>query len=151
MPSDLYSELKPDLVAITNPLFDFCEHSVKKRGSFLPLGAALKADGQVDLIAGEGKNGSDLTNSTEVLPVVHGALRLVASKDGCKAVAVAEHVTVTFEGQRPTESIKILLEHRRGLNVAMYLPFRKKWFGGYAFGPPRTVDAKPEIKAWVNA
>jgi hypothetical protein len=143
---ELYLELKPDVVALATPLFEISEKFVASRGSFLPHGGALAENGEVVLVAGAPP--SDWTNSTEVLPLIHAGLRVSVRERLCTAVAVAESVTVTPPGQRPTTAIKVLFEHRRGLCVAMYLPFKKKVFGGYSFGPPFTVPATPEVKPW---
>lgn len=148
MPSneELYSELKPEVVALVTPLFEISEKLVANRGNFLPHGGALGENGKVVLAAGAPP--SDWTNSTEVLPLIHDGLRASVRERPCSAVAVAESVTVAPRGQRPTTAIKVLFEHRRGLCVAMYLPFKKKVFGGYSFGPPFTVPATPEVKPW---
>ena len=143
---ELYSELKPDVAALATPLFEMSEKFVGKRGNFLPHGAALKESGDVILIAGAPP--SDWTNATEVLPLVHDGLRASVRESPCAAVAVAESVTVTVPGQRPTTAIKVLLEHRRGLCVALYIPFKKRLFRGYSFGSPFTVPASPEVMPW---
>ena len=150
MPStdDLYSELKPDMGAVANPLFDLSEVFLRKTGNFLPHGAVLTDEGEVKLVAAAPDGAKDQTNSVEVLPVLHEGLRAQVKEISCKAVAVAENVTVTLEGQCPTNAIKVLFEHRRGLTVALYLPFQKKFLRGYVFGEPFSKAAEPEIGAW---
>jgi hypothetical protein len=143
---ELYAELKGDVSALATPLFEMSEQFIGKRGNFLPHGAVLRENGQVVLVAGVSP--SEWTNSTEVLSLIHDGLRASARECLCTAVAVAENVTVTPRGQRPTTAIKVLFEHRRGLSVALYIPFKKKVFGGYSFGPPFTVAAAPEVKPW---
>jgi hypothetical protein len=59
-------------------------------------------------------------------------------------------VTVTLEGKRPTKAIKVLFEHKRGLSVALYLPFEKKLFGGYIVGSPFSLPANAEVNAWPH-
>ena len=146
--NDLYSELKPDVAAVANLLFELSEKLISKTGNFFPHGAVLTDGAEVKLVAAAPPGGTDLTNSIEILPVLHDGLRTMASEVSCKAIGIAENVTVTPEGQRPTAAIKVLFEHRRGLCVALYLPFKKKLFGGYSFGQPFTVAANPEVNAW---
>ena len=148
MPSteDMYAELKPDMGTVANDLFDSSEVLLRKIGNFLPHGAVLTDEGEVKLVAAGGAN--DETNSIEVLPVLHEGLRALVKQISCKAVAVAENVTVTLEGQRATNAIKVLFEHRRGLTVALYLPFQKKFLRGYVFGSPFSKAAEPEVSAW---
>jgi hypothetical protein len=145
---DLYTELKPDMGAVANHLFDLSEVLLRKRGNFLPHGAVLTDEGEVKLVAAAPDGEKDETNSVEVLPVLHEGLRAQVKEISCKAVAVAENVTVTLEGQRPTNAIKVLFEHRRGLTVALYLPFEKKFLRGYVFGSPFSNAAEPEVSAW---
>jgi hypothetical protein len=92
---------------------------------------------------------NETTNSTEVLPLLHEGLRASAQeKNDLVAIGVAENVTVTPDGQPSTEAIKVLLEHKRGLVVALYLPFKKKILRGYSFGQAFTVAASGEVNAW---
>ena len=144
----LYTELKPDIAAIANRLFDFSELCLKKRDNFLPHAAVLSEDGEVKLVAAAPESGNDNTNSTEILPVLHDGLRLKAKQESLKAIGVAENVTITPNGKPSTKAIKVLFEHKRGLTVALYLPFDKTYLNGYVFGAPFTLAAKPEVNAW---
>jgi hypothetical protein len=143
---ELYTELKPDIGAIASVLFDLSETFLRKRGNFLPHAAVLEEDGEVRLLAASTPN--EITNSTEVLPLLHSGLRDQAASSRLKAIGVAENVTVTLEGQLPTQAIKVLCEHKRGLSVAIYLPFQKKLFRGYVFGSPISQKTAPEVNAW---
>lgn len=145
----LYSELKPDVGAVANPLFDLSERLLRELGNFLPHAVGLTESGEVKVVGAAPDTPNDKTNSTEVLPLLHDGLRLLARDVALKAVGVAENVTVTLEGQRPTKAIKVQFEHRRGLNVALYLPFEKKLLRGYTFGTPFTVPASAEVNAWA--
>ncbi len=144
----LYSELKPDIEAVATALFDLSEIFLKKRGNFLPHGAVLSADGEVQLVAAAPDTNNDYTNSTEVLPILHQGLRGQAAQNSLQAIGVAENVTITPAGQATTQAIKVLFEHKRGLTVALYMPFSKKLFKGYTFGSIFSVSASPEINAW---
>lgn len=146
---ELYAELKGDIAAVANPLFDFSERCLKERGNFLPHGAVLDANGKVGLVAASpDPNGH--SNSTEVLPLLHEGLRAQAREKELVAIGVAENVTVTPQGQPSTEAIKVLFEHKRGLVVALYLPFKKKFLRGYSFGQAFTVVTTGEVNAWAG-
>jgi hypothetical protein len=145
---EMYAELKPEIGALANQLFELSELFLRKTGNFLPHGAVLKETGEVQLVAATPDGTKDKTNSVEVLPILHEGLRAQVEAMPCRAVAVAENVTVTQEGQRPTEAIKVLFEHQRGLTVALYLPFKKKFLRGYEFGSPFSKAAEPEVLAW---
>jgi hypothetical protein len=145
---ELYAELKPDLAAVADPLFEMSEHLLRKHGRFLPHGAVLSEQGEVRLVTAAPGLNRRLTNSIEVLPVLHEGLRQECREASIKAVGVAENVTVTLEGERTTQAIKVLFEHMRGLTVALYLPFEKRLLRGYRFGASFSVAANPEVKPW---
>jgi hypothetical protein len=143
---NLYSELKDDLSAVANQLLDLSMKSLEKRGNFLPHGAWLDANGKVGLVMAAPEN--EITNSTEVLPLLHEALRDSAKTKDLAAIGVAENVTITPNGKPTTDAIKVLFEHKRGLVVALYLPFKKKFLRGYSYGEAFTVTVQKEVNAW---
>jgi len=144
--SDLYAELKPDIELCAQALFELSERFLRDQGNFLPHAAVLTDGGDVKLVAAAPPN--DLTNSTEVLALLHDGLRIQAKDNALRAVGVSENVTVALQGQQPTKAIKVLVEHKRGLTVALYLPFAKKLLRGYVMGQPLTLEAKAEVNAW---
>jgi hypothetical protein len=145
----LYAELKPDVSLIADQLFEISETLLRKLGNFLPHGAVLTEEGVVKLVAAAGEN--ERAVSTEVLPLLHYGLRHQASETSANAVGVAESVTITLEGQKSTKAIKVLFEHKRGLTVALYLPFEKKFLRGYVMGSVFSLQAEPEVKAWPQS
>jgi hypothetical protein len=147
--NNLYSELKGEISAIANPLLDLSMQSLEKRGNFLPHGACLDANGQVSLVAAAPEN--EIANSTEVLPLLHEGLRASAKRKELVAIGVVENVTITPDGQASTEAIKVLFEHKRGLVVALYLPFKKKFLRGYSFGETFTVVVAGEVNPWPES
>lgn len=144
----LYTELKPEIGIIADHLFSLSEQLLRKHGNFLPHAAVLAEDGEVKIVAAAPPN--DPTSSAEVLPLLHDGLRQQAREIRLKAIGVAENVTVALDGQRPTQAIKVLFEHKRGLTVALYLPFEKKLFRGYALGSIFSLEASPEVYAWAG-
>jgi hypothetical protein len=145
----LYQELKPALQQLAGPLFDASRVFVKKRGQFLPHGAVLDSSGEVGLVMAALPGFEQrLVSSVELLPLLHRALRQAAHEKSAVALAACEDVSITPEGREPTAAIKVLVEHRRGLCVAMYLPYRRKLFGGCTFGDVFAKAAEPEVNAW---
>ena len=144
----LFAELKPQIEALADPLFGASETLVRKRGGFLPHGAVLEADGQVRLMMAAPDDLGAPVAPAEVLPRLHEALRADASEHQLMAIAVCEDVTITPPEQKQTKAVKVLVEHRRGLTVALYLPWRRKLFGGYIFGQVIALSAQPEVRPW---
>jgi hypothetical protein len=145
----LYRELKPDVEAIGTPLFEASQIFIKNRGQFLPHGAVLASSGETSLVmAGDPEFAERAVSSMEVLPLLHDALREEAKRNDVRAVAVCEDVRITLDGQAETAAIKVVLEHVRGLCVALYVPWRRDKFHGYIFEDILSKLAEPEVGAW---
>jgi hypothetical protein len=145
--SDLYDELKSDVVAIADPLFEQSQQRLQARDDFLPHAAVLGADGKVVLMGAMTGSKGGQANASHILPMLLNGIRQVAREKVLVAVGVAENVSLT-RGEMPMQAIKVLLEHERGLTVAMFLPFHKADPGGYFFGEAFVTPAPPELKLW---
>jgi hypothetical protein len=44
--------------------------------------------------------------------------------------------------------MKVLVEHKRGLSVAFYVPCQKKFMKGWQFETMFALSAEAEVKAW---
>jgi hypothetical protein len=143
----LLRELRPAIQPLADALFGVSEVLLRKHGNFMPSGAALRADGRVArVVFGPGV---DHATSAEVLPGLQSALRDDACEGDIRAIGLAEYVTVAREGCRPTDAIKVLIEHRRGLSVALYMPFKKGFIKGYTFGELFCRHVDPEVGAFA--
>jgi hypothetical protein len=145
---DLYGEVKPEVRALAQPLFELSEKALRERGTFLPHAAALTAEGKVRLIGAMCNTSDGVANSTHILPLLRQGLRTMVHERSVTAVGFAEDVTVTPQGQAPTHAIKVHLEHSRGLTIELYLPFAHDTSGEITFGSTLSMFATPEINAW---
>jgi hypothetical protein len=141
----LYAEIKPDIQKISSRLFDLSKRFLDLQGDFLPHAAVLTADSKLELVGAMGEN--DLTNAAEILPLLHDGLRGFAKTKELSAIGIAENVSIAPPGKGRTPAIKVLFEHRRGITVALYMPF-EKGLKGYVFGDMLSMLADPEVKAW---
>jgi hypothetical protein len=145
----LYHELRPDIEALASALFPLSEEFIRNQGEFLPHGAVLGGEGKPRLIMALPDFEEPELSCTEVLPLLHEALRDEARKDDeLRAVAVCEDVTITPEGEESTAAIKVLVEHRRGLYLALYLPHHPTPSGDRTFGSVFVIPAAPEVLPW---
>lgn len=142
----LLRELKPDIETRCGPLFDFAQSQIRKRGAYLPFGATLGEAGQV-VLAGAGPEG-DPASTSHVLTLLHRGLRETVGREGALAVAVCEWVRITPTGERETDAIKVLIEHRRGLVVALDLPAHKTLLRRWKFGEIVARPAQAEVCPW---
>jgi hypothetical protein len=147
----LYAEVKPDISTVATPLFEVSERCLRDMGNFLPHAAVLTAEGKVEIVGAAPDSKDGYADSTQVLLLLHDGLRAMAKEKALVAIGIAENVTITPDGQAATQAIKVLFEHSRGLTVALYLPFAKKFLRGYSFGETFSVLAAPEVNAWKEA
>jgi hypothetical protein len=89
--TDLYSELKGDVVAIADPLFEHCQQGLRSRGAFLPHAAVLNAEGKVTLVGAMTGSKDGFANTAQVLAMLHGGLRQMSREKVLVAVGVAEN------------------------------------------------------------
>ena len=145
-----YRELKPDIEELADTLFRASETLVRKRGAFLPHGALRKAGGEIQLMmAAPDDPAQERVSTLEMLPNLHDAMRYAAIQEDALAIAVCEDVRISSASLAETRAIKVLVEHRRGLSDALYLPFHRKLLG-YSFGEVFAVPASPEVQPWPN-
>jgi len=144
---ELYGEVKPDVRALAQPLFELSEKALRERGSFLPHAAAL-TEGKIRLVGAMCSTANGVANSSHIMPLLRQALKAMAHERPVTAIGVADTVTVTPDGKAPSQAIKVLLEHHRGLTMAVYLPFAKDTSGDITFGSTMSQFVPPEINPW---
>jgi hypothetical protein len=145
--SDLYAELKTDVVALADPLFEHSQKRLQARDDFLPHAALLDTDGKVVLIGAMTGSKDGHANSNQILPMLHGGIRQMSREKVLVAIGIAENVSLT-RGDMPMQAVRVQLEHERGLNVAMFLPFYKSEEGEYYFGEAFVMPCTPEVNLW---
>ncbi len=143
MIEQLYEEQFLEATPLFEAIFDLSSAFVTKRGNFLPHGGYLDRTGQIALCSAAPEN--ENTNSTEILPLLHDGLREQTSEWSTLAVAVSESV---FLGENRTPAIKVLVEHRDGMTLALYKTWSKRLLRGPVFGEMFTSDAAPEVGNW---
>ena len=148
---NLYIELKTDVQTLVEPLFNIIIKIVMKQGQFLPVGAILNNEKKVEMVAATDSSWEKRkVSATEVLPLLHEVLKKSIESGNGIATGVAEDVTISPEGQGPSKAIKLLFEHKRGLTIAVYLPYQRSLFGKFKTGEMIIQSAKPEVCAWKN-
>ena|SRR5690349_229193 len=145
---ELYTELKPDMAAVAEPLFEFSAQCLRERNGFLPHAAILTSSRAIELVGATTGSMDGKSAPAEILPILHAGLRKHALEKNFLALGIAEDVTVTQAGQSPTQAVKVLFEHRRGLVVALYLPYAKRFLRGYKFGETFSTAVDGEVNAW---
>jgi hypothetical protein len=147
--AELYAELKTDVVAIADPLFEHSQKRLEATGDFLPHAAVLDADGKVVVIGAMTGSKNGQANAMQILPMVHAGIRQMSREKVLVAFGIAQNVTLT-RGDSPMQAIKVQLEHERGLSVALFLPFHRSEQGEYYFGESFVTPIAPELHLWPS-
>jgi hypothetical protein len=143
---ELYGEVKTDVRALAQPLFELSEKALRERGSFLPHAAAL-TEGKIRLMGAMCNTASGVANSTHIMPLIRQGLRSMAHERPVTAIGVAETVTTTPDGQSQ-QAIKVLLDHPRGLTMSLFPPFAQDTSGDLLLGSCKCFFVPPEINPW---
>jgi hypothetical protein len=145
--SELYAELKVDMVALADPLLDHSKKQLQARDRFLPHAAVLDTEGKVVLIGAMTGSKGGQAKAEQILPMLANGIRQMSREKVLVATGVAANVSVT-RGDTPMQAIKVQIEHERGLNVALFLPFYKSEEGEYYFGEAFVMPVHSELKLW---
>lgn len=145
--SELYAELKTDVVALADPLFDQSQQQLQARDRFLPHAAVLDTEGKVVMVGAMTGSKGGQANADQILPMLQKGIRQMSREKVLVATAVATDVSLT-RGDMPMQAIKVQIEHERGLSVALFLPFHKSAEGDYYYGEAFVTPAHAELKLW---
>ena len=116
------AECQADLDELLRVALPFAQQMLEKHGEFFPYAVVIRPDGQTAMIAGY--TGTETPPSAEVLAVLYQGLRAKAEES--RGVAVVADVRLKGEG---TDAIQIEVEHREGIAMKVFLPYRKRRFG----------------------
>jgi hypothetical protein len=108
---------------LLNAALPFAQRQLAKVGEFFPYGVTMTRDGQTAMVAGY--TGTERPPSTEVLDIIYEGLRSKA--DDNRGAAVVTDVRLRGE---ETDAIQVEVEHRDGIALKIFLPYRKKRLGG---------------------
>jgi hypothetical protein len=144
---DLYDEIRGDVIALADPLIEQSQKLLEARADFLPQAAVLTPEGTVTLVGAMTGSKDGAANAEQVLSMLHGGLRQMAREKVLSAIGIVENAAVRRDGQ-PMRVIHVLVEHERGLTVAMMLPYLRNQDGTYAYGEPFVLPSEPQLKVW---
>lgn len=113
-------QAQDDLDRLLNAVLPFAEQALSKYGEMFPFGAAVLADGQVELLAGDPGSG-DQPSSQDVLDTLYAGAR--QSSATRRAVAFAADVKANG-----SDAVRIELEHREGTAIVVLLPYSRSRF-----------------------
>ena len=112
-----------------------------RHGEFYPFAVSPDADGEIAMVAAS-PDGSEHPASTDVLDLLYEGL--VARATSLHGAAVVADVTRRAVS---TDAIRVEIEHREGVGLAVFLPYSRKRLGrGVRYGD---LEVEPgERRIW---
>lgn len=129
-----------DLDSLLNTALGFAQHQLAKRGAFYPYAAAIRVDGEPEMIAAMPAEGGEHPQAADVLASCFSAL--TDRRDSIRAGAVVSDVRT-----RDTEAIRVDLEHGEGQALAVLLPYSRANDDSILYGEVQAQVGQRQI--WV--
>jgi hypothetical protein len=125
----------PDLDRLLDFSLRFAQDMLKKRGTFYPFAATVQTDGELKPLAIH--SGTETPQPRALLDQFSEVLKNLARNGEALATALCFDGLVSSEGdeKRKKDAIAVALEHSNGESAVVYLPYSKKFFGGYSYAP----------------
>ncbi len=132
-------QAQDDLDGLMNESFPFAQRMLAAHGEFHPYAVGVARSGDLRMFAAD-PGGEDQTVRTDVLRLLVDGLR--SERDALRAVAVTSDVHVS-----DSEAIRVELEHRDGIAIAVLLRYRHVNGDGVEYGD---LTAGPgEAQIWA--
>lgn len=133
-----------DLDQLLNALMPFAQQMLSKHGEFFPFGAAMSADGEIGLHAGD--TGEEQPEAQEVIGLLTAGFRQQAAEGSIRAAGVCVDIRTIPPGQQEkTDAISVPLEHQSGEAATVILPYKKGFLGRIKYGEMFAVKRDPEF------
>ena len=134
----------PDFDKLLGAVIPIAQAMLKDLGAFIPFGAFVTQDGEVQLAGGEGDPANFETQ--EIVEMYLEAFRQAAADGGFTATALCVDVRVHVPGQlEKTDAIQIMLENSEGDAIDAFMPYQKQAESGMAYAQLFATPAVPRV------
>ena len=114
------AQAQADLDSLLNSSLGFAQQQLSRRGEFYPYAAAIRADGQIEMIAGRPETASKHPAAADV--IASCVAELTSLRRVIRAGAITADVHLPDLGG---QAIEIFLEHAEGHALRIHLPYTK--------------------------
>jgi hypothetical protein len=129
------------LVSVVRP---FAEKMLRAQGEYFPFGATMDAQGKITSVGAA--PGGEHPPSVDFISLLKGAYRINAASGKIIACALVYDVRIIPPAMtEKTDAVAIDLNHRDGMSVTMYYPYRIDPDKKVAFGIPFAVKGPDDI------
>jgi len=135
---------KQQLEGLLKVVVPFAETMLKKHGEFYPYGGTMGVDEKITCVGGY--TGNEHPKSDEVIKLLKDSYRSEGAAGKIMACALVYDVRVIPPGQtEKTDAIQVNLDHRDGMSVTMFYPYRIGSDKQVTFSPPFAQKGVGEI------
>jgi len=135
------AQAQADLDSLLNVALGFAQRQLAKHAEFFPYAAAVRADGQTEMVAAPPDPSNDRPASSDVVAACISELR--ARREQIRAAALVADVTAAELGG---DAVEVSLEHAEGPALRVLLPYSKRRFGrGVEYGQLRAMNGTKRV------
>ena len=136
--------INPDYDKLLGAVIPIAQAMLKDLGTFIPFGAFITREGELQLAGGEG-DPSHL-NTEEMVEMYLEAFREAAGDGSFISTALCVDVRVQVPGKlEKTDAIQIMLEHSGGEAVHLFMPYEKHEQSEISYAPLFATPAEPRV------
>ena len=136
--------VNPDFDKLLSAVIPIAQRMLKDLGAFIPFGAFITKDGELQLAGGEG-NPSHL-ETEEIVEMYLDAYRQAAGDGNFTATVLCVDVRVQVPGKlEKTDAIQIMLEHSGGEALDAFMPYEKQAPPEITYAPIFATPADPRV------
>lgn len=136
--------INPDFDKLLSAVIPIAQAMLKDLGAFIPFGAFITRDGEVQLAGGAG-DPSHL-ETEEIVEKYLEAFREAAGDGNFVSTALCVDVRIHVPGKlEKTDAIQIMLEHSSGEALNAFMPYEKQVESDIAYAPLFATPADPRV------
>ena len=136
--------INPDFKKLLGAVIPIAQRMLKDLGAFIPFGAFIARDGEVQLAGGEG-DPSHL-ETQEIVEMYLEAYRESAADGNIISTALCVDVRVHVPGKlEKIDAIQIMLEHSGGESLNAFMPYEKHAQSDITYAPLFATSSDPRV------
>jgi len=136
--------INPDLNKLLSAVIPIAQAMLKDLGAFIPFGAFITRDGEVQLAGGEGDPSHFETE--EIVEMYLEAFRQEAGDGNFTSTALCVDVRVQVPGKlEKTDAIQIMLEYSGGEALNAFMPYEKHEQSDIRYAPLFATPSDPRV------
>ena len=134
--------MNPDFDKLLNAVIPIAQAMLKDLGAFIPFGAFITSDSELQLAGGEG-DPSHL-DTAEIVEMYLEAFREAAALGSFTTTALCVDVRIHVPGKlEKTDAIQIMLEHSGGESLNAFMPYETHAQSDITYAPLFATPAEP--------